>query len=214
MTEVGIHGFRTSEVSKEGGRNDIRGGGGAKLRKKPESENETTEGLMRNHNSCFCRRCSRRRSFCTVGNGPAPSPSAVSESNVGAGGGSSSVGVGVSGRLEVVCDGADSVGNGCSELGPDCSVGSGKVSEEEEEELERACSKVVVVNVGSASTVDVVDAEPSPSPRSVEGAAGGVVGAVSKLELVDELELVSIEVGNAVLDSVGSVGKVELAFDV
>jgi hypothetical protein len=174
---------------------------------------EAVESLRADHNPCFCRRCSRRRSFRTVGNGSAPSP----ESNVGTGRGSSSVGAGagVPARLELVSDGDGSVENGGSEVGPGCSVGSGTASKEEEEEveLEGACSNVVVVvvNVGPASTVDVVDTEPSPPPRSVEGAAGGVVGAVSDLELVDELELVSIEDGNAVL---GSSGKVELASDV
>lgn len=172
-------------------------------------ENEPTalRDVRRDHNSCFCRRCSRRRSFRTAGSGAA-APS--SESNVGTGRGSSSVGVGVSGKLEPVSDGAGSVGNGGSELEPGWSVGSGTASEEEEEELEGACSEVVVVNVGPASTVDVVDVGPSPPPKSVEGAAGGVVGAVSKLELIDELELVSLEDGKVLLDSVGLVGKVEM----
>lgn len=57
----------------------------------------------------------------------------------------------------------------------------------------------------------MVDTEPSPSPKLVEVAAGDVVGAVSKVALVDELDLVS---GKAVLDSIVSVGKVELASDV
>lgn len=70
------------------------------------------------------------------------------------------------------------------------------------------------MNVGSTSTVDVVDTEPSPFPKPVEGAAGGVVVAVANLELVDELELVSLEDENAVLDSVVSVGDVELSSDV
>lgn len=69
------------------------------------------------------------------------------------------------------------------------------------------------MSVGLASTVDVVDTEPSLSLKPVEVAAGGVVGAVSKVELVDadELDLVS---GKAVLDSIVSVGKVELASDI
>lgn len=105
----------------------------------------------------------------------------MTASNVGTGRGSSSVGVGsgVSGKVELVSNGAGSVGNGGSEVGPGCSVGSGTASNEEEEEeaLEGTCSKVVVMNVGPASTVDVVKVEPSPPPESVEGAAGGVVGA-------------------------------------
>ena len=71
------------------------------------------------------------------------------------------------------------------------------------------------MNVGPASTVDVddmVDVEPSPSPKSVEGAAGGVVGAAWEVLLLKlELMVEVVSLGNAVLDSVGSGGKVELA---